>query len=154
MTLHTLALGLPLLIGCGAATSRTIVEKRVEPRHFKFVTVVPKRGVGPGGWRAACLHLRLARDSGESFICKFGIEMPLETQAEGPISTALAQRVSADCSNLAADAVFSAVTPATPLGLACESYKSTYKAILYKAIQGAQVKQLCHSRTEPIVFPP
>ncbi len=149
-----MALGLPLLIGCGAATTRTIVEKRVEPRHFKFVTVVPKRGAGPGGWRAACLHLRIQRDTGDAFICKFGVEMPLETQAEGPISTALAQRVSADCANLAADAAFSTVTPATPLGLACESYKSAYKAILYQAIKGAQVKQPCHPRANPIAFPP
>jgi hypothetical protein len=138
-----------LLSGCATAT---IVESRVEPRHFQFVTVTAKRGKGAGGWRAACLHLHIGRAAGESIVCKFGIEMPMETELAGPISTPLAQRIAADCANQAALIVFSPSTPETPLGLLCEGFKNTYDTIIHSALKGAQITKICHKKTKPVEF--
>jgi hypothetical protein len=144
-----------LLSGCATGGTRTIVEGQFEPRHFRFVTVVTKSGKGPGGWRAACVGLSLKRDPGvDSFLCRFGVEMPMETRADGPISTPLAQRISADCASQAALQVFSATTPEMPLGLACESFKTTYGLILGKAIKQSRVTKTCHEKTSPIDIGP
>ncbi len=138
-----------LLSGCATGGTRTIVEGQFEPRHFRFVTVVTKSGKGPGGWRAACVYLRIARDPGpDSFLCRFGVEMPLATEKNGAISTALAQRISADCASLAAQSSLSPITPTTPLGLACQNFKSTYDMILSSTIVQAKVKTECHKKAE------
>lgn len=137
-----------LLSGCASRVT-TLVEGSLQPGHFRFVTVVPQRGPGAGGWRAACVHALISRDTGESFICKFGVEMPLENR-DGPISTSLAQRVSADCANQAALSVFRSVTPSTPLGLAYETFKSTYEGIINRAISGAHATRVCHARASPV----
>lgn len=153
---HLLPLGVMMLLlatGCSAGGSYTIVEKHVEPRHFKFVDVVSRKGKGPGGWRAACLHLRLQHTVGPFYLCKFGVEMPMENGDAGPISLPLAQRIAADCANLAADTVLSATTPATPLGLACESFKKAFNAALWRAVEGSRVKTLCHEATSPAIAP-
>lgn len=78
-----------LLTGCSYGSSYTIVEKRVRPSHFKFVPVVDKQEPGAGGWRAACLFFHLAHDDGRAFICKVGVEVPMETAATplGPACT-------------------------------------------------------------------
>jgi hypothetical protein len=144
---------IPLATGCTAGGSYTIVEKHVEPRHFKFVDVVNQEEQGPGGWRAACLHLRLQHAAGPFYLCKFGVEMPKENGDAGPISLPLAQRIAADCANLAADTALGATTPATPLGLACESFKKAFKAILWRAVEGSRVKTLCHEATKPVTVP-
>jgi hypothetical protein len=75
--------------------------------------------------------------------------MPLEN-SDGPISIALAQRVSADCANQAALTVFRSVTPSTPLGLACETFKSTYEGIINRAIGGAHATRVCHAKAFPV----
>lgn len=149
LLLQAVALLLSQLWGCASGAATNLVEGSLQPSHFQFVTVVPKRGRGAGGWRAACVHAFLRRDSGDSFVCKFGVEMPLEN-GEGPISTPLAQRVSADCANQAAYTVFRSLTPATPLGLACETFKSTYESIINRAIAGAHATRVCHARTRPV----
>jgi hypothetical protein len=141
-----------VLLGCASQVT-TLVEGSLQPGHFRFVTVVPQRGPGAGGWRAACVHASISRHMGESVICKFGVEMPLEN-SEGPISTSLAQRVSADCANRAALLVFRSVTPSTPLGLACETFKSTYESILSRALSGAHATRVCHARTSPFEVVP
>jgi hypothetical protein len=149
----SMLLVLPLmLVGCAAGRPSTLVESLTDPGDFKFVTVVPQRGKGPGGWRAACIPLRLKRDTGEVFVCKFGVEMPIEN-GKGPISTPLAMRVSADCANLAAEAAFSDATPATPLGIACEEFKAMYEVILSSAIEGAHVVKKCNERAERAMVP-
>jgi hypothetical protein len=149
LLLQAITVSFPLLWGCATGAATTLVEGSLQPGHFKFVTVVPKRGSGAGGWRAACVHAFLRRDSGDSFVCKFGVEMPLEN-GDGPISTSLAQRVSAECANEAAHTVFRSVTPTTPLSMACETFKSTYESIINRAIGGAHATRVCHARTSPV----
>lgn len=144
---------LALATGCTAGGSYTIVEKHVEPRHFKFVDVVSKKGKGPGGWRAACLHLRLQHTAGPFYLCKLGVEMPKENGDAGPISLPLAQRIAADCANLSADTALGATTPATPLGLACESFKKTFNVVLRGAVKGSRVVTLCDKATSPAIAP-
>lgn len=144
---------LSLTASCTAGGSYTIVEKHVEPRHFKFVDIVSHQEEGPGGWRAACLHLRLQHAGGPVYLCKFGVEMPKETGKSGPISYPLSQRIAADCANLAADTAFGATTPATPLGLACETFKKTFKATLWRAVEGSKVVTICHEATSPTIAP-
>ncbi|PTL81794.1 hypothetical protein [Vitiosangium sp. GDMCC 1.1324] len=78
----------------------------------------------------------------------------METSENGPISTPLAQRISADCASQAALTVFSAATPETPLGLACESFKSTYGVILGGAIKESRVMKTCHEKTSPVIINP
>jgi len=147
--LYAIPTMLLLLSGCATGGTRTIVEGQFEPRHFRFVTIVSKRGKGPGGWRAACVYLRIARDPGpDSFLCRFGVEMPLATGKNGSISTTLAQRISADCASLAAQNSLSPITPTTPLGLACQNFKSTYDMILSSTIDQAKVKTECHRKAE------
>ncbi len=65
--------------GCSAGAGYTLVEKRVRPGHFKFVPVVKHGEPGAGGWRAACLYLRLAHEEGRAFMCRVGIAVPMET---------------------------------------------------------------------------
>lgn len=149
LRLRAIAVSFPLLCGCATGAATTLVEGSLQPRHFQFVTVVPKRSAGAGGWRAACVHAFLRRDTGDSFVCKFGVEMPLEN-GEGPISTSLAQRVSAECANEAAHTAFRSVTPSTPLGIACETFKSTYESIINRAIGGAHATRVCHARARPV----
>jgi len=86
----------------------------------------------------------------ESFICKVGIGMPIETEVAGPISNSLAQRIAADCANQAADIVIGAATASTTPGLACESFKKTFHKVLNKAVQGSRVGTLCHAMTQPV----
>ncbi|HEX8699523.1 MAG TPA: hypothetical protein VF815_11845 [Myxococcaceae bacterium] len=139
-----------LLPNCATGTM-TLVEGSVGPEHFHFVTVVRQQGEAPGGWRAACIHIPLSRTTGESFLCRMGVEMPIKTEADGLLSTPLAQRISADCANLAAQIALGAVTPATPLGVACESFKEHYRVFLNNAVSGSRVRTLCHEKTSPVI---
>jgi hypothetical protein len=124
---------------------------RVQPEHFQFVTTVEKTLPGADGWREACIHANMLNmATKESFVCKFGIGMPIETEAVGPISNSLAQRISADCANQAADIVIGSATAATTPGLACESFKRTFHKVLNKAVQGSRVGTLCHAMTSPV----
>ena len=151
-----LLLGVMLLswtTGCTAGGNYTLVEKHVEPRHFRFVDIVSNPEEGLGGWRAACVHLRLQHAGGPVYLCRFGVEMPQHTDIEGPISLPLSQRIAADCANLSADTAFGATTPATPLGLACETFKKTFKATLSRAVKGSKVVTLCHEATSPTIAP-
>ncbi len=141
-----------LSTGCAAGGGYTIVEGRMRPSHFKFVDIVQQKGPGAGGWRAACVHLHLMHAGGPGYVCKFGVEVPMET-GEGPISLTLAQRIAADCANLAATVAFEATTPATPLGLACEGFKAAFKTTLGRAAEGSRVMTVCHKATRPEAAP-
>ncbi|MFY0569742.1 hypothetical protein ACN28E_38760 [Archangium lansingense] len=134
----------PLLAGC------TI--NHYQPRHFEFVTVVKKPKSGSGGWRAACLHVPIVNTATwDTFFCKMGVEMPLETKAEGAISTALAQRIAADCANEAGRLVLGFPNSPSP-GLVCQDFKSTFHTILNRAVLGSQVTTLCDKETTPHVI--
>ncbi|NPD22659.1 hypothetical protein D7Y27_00295 [Corallococcus sp. AB004] len=137
-----------LLTGCAMRTG-TVVEGSLQPRHFRFVTVIEQTEPGPGGWREACVHVPLRRDTGEIFKCTLGIGLPIHAKGSEPIPVELAQRISANCANLAAQAVFSATTPVTALGLACEEFRTTFGTALDAAILGSRVRQQCHPATFP-----
>ncbi|RKG85647.1 hypothetical protein [Corallococcus terminator] len=149
-----LCCGFMLLPGCATGGSVTYVEGSLRPRHFVFHEQVARRGKGPGGWRAACLHVGIARDTGELFFCKFGVEMPLANEAMGRISVEQAQSLSASCANQAAKTTLSTVTPATPIGIACEEFKQTFDLVLTHAIAGAHVMKVCSVGVPPMVVTP
>ncbi|WP_158623844.1 hypothetical protein [Corallococcus llansteffanensis] len=127
-----------------------MVEGSLQPRHFRFVNIVEQTEPGAGGWQAACVHVPLRRDTGEVFLCQLGVGMPLETKRLGPIPVPLAQRISADCANLAAQTVFGAATPVTALGLACEDFRGTFRIALSGAIFGSRVGSECDDETTPV----
>lgn len=144
-----------LLSGCATGGTTTWVEGGVGPRHFKFQEIVPKRTSGPGGWRAACLHVGILRDTtGELFYCEFGVEVPIENEAQGAIPIDVAQSRCARCANLAAQTTLAAATPATPIGIACEEFKTLYGLMLGGVITGARVMRTCDPRVEPVVLTP
>lgn len=90
--------------GCGFNR----VEGGLGPEHFQFKVLVPMTATsGPDGWQAACVRVKLTNDNtGMNVMCQFEIGMPLRSH-EMEISTALAQRVSAEQANLAAYAALS-----------------------------------------------
>jgi hypothetical protein len=140
------ALLISLLSGC--------VAGRIQPNHFQFVTVVEKTRPGPDGWRAACIHAKVKNGTtGEFIICRFGVEVPIENR-DGPVSIPLAQRVAADCANEAAIAVLGAATrvPDPPLGILCETFKTTYGQLLSAAVSGARVTRVCNKKAKPVLF--
>ncbi len=135
---------LPLLAGCSI--------NHYQPLHFQFVTVVQKTDPDSGGWRAACLLVPIVNTSSwETFFCKFGVGMPLETQTDGPISTALAQRIAANCANEAGRIVLEFPNSPSP-GLVCQEFKSTFHTILNRAVLGSRVTTLCDKETTPHVI--
>ncbi len=148
MSICNLPLLLLLLSGCAAPRSVTLVEGQLEPRHFRFVTIVEQRGNDPGGWRAACLHLPIQSDTGDAIICRMGVDMPIKTEEDGFISLSLAQRIAANCANSAAQHALTATTLETPLGVACESFKNSFHLMLNAAIAGSRVKTACHPKAE------
>ncbi|WP_375756435.1 hypothetical protein [Corallococcus exercitus] len=146
-TKRAVCLGLAwLLTGCATGTG-TVVEGSLQPRHFRFVTVVEQTEPGPGGWREACVHVPLRRDTGEVFKCTLGAGVPVQVTGSEPMPVELAQRISANCANLAAQTVFSSTTPVTALGLACEEFRATFTTALDGAIFGSRVRQTCHPAT-------
>ncbi|CAM4049051.1 hypothetical protein [Corallococcus exiguus] len=146
-TRRAVCLGLAWLItGCAMRTG-TVVEGNLQPRHFRFVTVIEQTEPGPGGWREACVHVPLRRDTGEIFKCTLGVGLPIHAKGSEPIPVELAQRISANCANLAAQTVFSSTTPVTALGLACEEFRTTFGIALEGAILGSRVRQQCHPAT-------
>nr|WP_242544102.1 hypothetical protein [Corallococcus sp. NCSPR001] len=143
---------LTLCVACVGPTDRTFVTGRILPRQIRFVTIVEAASGKPGGWRAACIHIRISRDNtGESILCRFGVETPPHN-VEGPISTALAQRIAADRINEATQAIFSAATLASPLGMLCESVKSSLRTTVPASIAGSKVPAVCHERALPVHF--
>ncbi len=137
--------------GCASA----MVTGRIQPVHFQFVTTLPHTKPGKsGGWRVACVHAQVKNgDTGEPYICMLGIEMPIETK-NGPISTPLAQRISADCANDAAYAVLSTMTkpPTPPLYTLCTAVREAFALRLYAAIPGSRVQSTCDPMAKPVAF--
>jgi hypothetical protein len=154
--MKTSAIALLGLLSAGCAPSvtgtRTIVTGSIEPRHFQFYTVVKQRDDKPGGWRAACIHLNIQRaNTGESFICTFGVEVPMQNK-DMPISIPLAQRIAAERTDEAARLVFGAATPTSPLGLLCEAFKKTLRARLQASIGGSRLETVCRKEAIPVQF--
>jgi hypothetical protein len=137
-----------LLSGCAAPTTVTIVEGALEPRNFRFVTVVEPRGDEPGGWRAACLRLPIKSDTGDKILCKMGVDMPIQTEVDGLMTLPAAQRIAANSGNLAAELAFTPTTIGTPMGILCESFKTTFNMTLNAAVLGSRVKTACHPKAE------
>jgi hypothetical protein len=136
-----------------AQAFRATPSAGIQPSHFQFVTVVEKTRPGPDGWRAACVHAKVKNGTtGEFIICKFGVEVPIENR-DGPVSIPLAQRVAADCANEAALTVLGAATRERdpPLGILCETFKTTYGQLLTAAIGGARVTRVCEKKTKPVL---
>ncbi|RKH14263.1 hypothetical protein D7V97_03530 [Corallococcus sp. CA053C] len=143
---------LTLSAACVGPTDRTFVTGRIEPRQIRFVTIVETPPGEVGGWQAACIHIRISRDNtGESIVCKFGVETPLHTQ-EGPVSASLAQRIAADRINEATHSIFGAATLESPLGMLCESLKATLRTTVPASIVGAKVPVRCHAKSFPVQF--
>lgn len=137
-----------LLSGCATPRIVTIVEGALEPRNFRFVTVVELRGDEPGGWRAACLRLPIKSDTGDKAICKMGVDMPIKTEVDGLITLPAAQRIAANSGNLAAQLAFTPTTIDTPMGVVCEGFKTTFNMTLNAAVVGSRVKTACHPKAE------
>jgi hypothetical protein len=145
LPLHLIAVLLPMTAGCSI--------NRYHPGHFQFVTVVEQTEPGAGGWRAACIHaVVINKTTLEPFVCKFGVGMPIETGDAGPISSALAQRIAADCANEAGAIVLKAATTIPSPGLVCEKFKNTFDEILDRAVRGSRVTTLCDKKTTPTRF--
>jgi hypothetical protein len=141
-----LVLVLLLLSGCAT------VDGVIQPHHFQFVDVVPKRGAGPGGWRAACVHAYIKNGkTRQSALCKFGVEVPMET-GEVLISAELARRTSAYVANLTVREILSGATDESPLGVLCEQFKTSYHINMSAALAGSQVMRTCHPLAPPVVF--
>lgn len=138
---------LALSLGCSG------VRGLIKPSTFQFTTTVPQTEPGPGGWRVACVHARI-RDgyTGEMYTCRVGVEMPLETNS-GPISTPLAQRISAECANEAAHAVLSTITnpEPPPMYSLCTAIIEAYELRLNAAIVGSRVLRTCDPRAKPAI---
>ncbi|HZH15446.1 MAG TPA: hypothetical protein VE057_13930 [Archangium sp.] len=120
-----------------------------QPGHFQFTTVVKKKGPGPGGWRAACIHATVINKSTlEPYFCQFGVGMPIETKDVAWMSEPLAQRIAADCANKALSDVIAAPASSVP-GLVCTQFRNTFDGILDRAVQGSRVTAWCDERTKP-----
>jgi hypothetical protein len=140
---------LALSLGCASS-----VTGQIQPSHFQFTTTVPQTEPGPGGWRVACVHAQIKNgNTKEVYTCRIGVEMPLETNS-GPISTPLAQRISAECANEAAYAVLSTLTepPPPPIYTLCATVIEAYALRLNAAIVGSRVMPTCDRRAKPVVF--
>ncbi|REG15378.1 hypothetical protein ATI61_1254 [Archangium gephyra] len=141
-----------LLLMGAAQVPGTCGSNRVEgglvPEHFQFKVLVPLTAPsGPDGWQAACVRVRLTNDNtGLNVVCQFEIGMLLRSH-EMEISTALAQRVSAEQANLAA---YAALSKALLPGMACERFKAILKGSMPKAIVGARVKADCDPALVPV----
>lgn len=138
-----------LSLGCASA-----VTGRIQPSHFQFTTTVPQSEPGPGGWRVACVHAQIINgETKEAYTCQIGVEMPLETDS-GPISTPLAQRISAECANEAAYAVLATITkpPPPPMYSLCTAVIDAYELRINAAIVGSRVMPTCDPRAKPVVF--
>ncbi len=141
LLLRLLVVVLPGLAGCSI--------NQYQPGHFQFTTIVEKKGPGPGGWRAACIHATVINKSTmEPYFCQFGVGMPIETKDVAWMSEPLAQRIAADCANKALSDVIAA--PASPLpGLVCTQFRNTFDAILDRAVPGSKVAAVCEKKTKP-----
>lgn len=128
--LRLVALTLPLLTGCGT--------------QLKFVTVVPGDGSGPSGWQAACLEANVQNmTTGDSSVCSLGIEMPVETLANGYIAPWEAAEIAAECINEASELVIRPAPPESPSALVCRNFKDTFLELLKKSVRGSRVEIGC-----------
>lgn len=143
---------LSLSLACVGPTDRTFVTGRIEPRQIRFVTLSKAPMGKPGGWQAACIHIRISRENtGESVLCKFGVEFPMHNN-QGPVSRALAQRITADWINAASHTVFARARPESPLGMLCESLKAVLRPALQSSAEGARFSAVCNEMTTPVQF--
>lgn len=131
------------------------VNGLITPTHFAFVTVTPQRKRGPGGWRAACILAQITHgNTGELYICQFGVEMPIENDENGPISNEDARNKAAECANNAAYTVLLKIKEPIPppLYTLCTDIRDEYRALLNDTIKGSRVMPTCDPKTKPVIF--
>jgi hypothetical protein len=133
---------LPFLPGCSI--------NQYQPGHFQFTNIVEKTEAGAGGWRAACIHATVVNKATmEPYFCQFGVGMPMETRTIPLMSERLAQRIAADCANVALREVLA--SPASPLpGLVCRQFINTFDVVLDRAVPGSKVTGQCEMKTSPV----
>ena len=90
----------------------------------------------------------------ELFFCKFGVGVPIKNSEQGFISVDMAQSQSAACANAAAQETFMLATPATPMGIACEQFKTLYGLTLREVILGSRVTTTCYPGVAPVILSP
>jgi hypothetical protein len=88
------------------------------------------------------------------FYCKFGVEVPIESEKQGFIPVDVARSRAARCANEAAWTTLMAATPATPLGIACEQFKTLYGLTFGEAVLGSRVTHTCHPGVKPVILTP
>ncbi|MGZ3459301.1 MAG: hypothetical protein ACXU86_12460 [Archangium sp.] len=154
--LYALAPVLLLLSGCVTEGPVTYVEGGLSPRHFHFYDVVNKEDDEiAGGWRAACLEVGIERaGTAELFYCTLGIEVPIETEVQGELPVDRAQSICASCANQAAKTTLATVTPTSPIGLACEEFRTLYGVTLGNAIVGSRVTKVCRKGIRAVRLTP
>ncbi len=82
------------------------ITGRIQPAHFQFTPIVAQRGVGAGGWRAACVHARV-RNGTTGLLCEsFKTAYRLRLGAAIPGS-----RVPVTCAPSARPVMFGEFTP-------------------------------------------
>ena len=66
----------------------------------------------------------------------------------------LAQRIAADCAEVAAKRVLDSTTPDSMPGLVCIAFRKSYDEVLRAAVAGSRVTQECHEKTRPVEIKP
>ncbi|HZI04288.1 MAG TPA: hypothetical protein VEZ71_09715 [Archangium sp.] len=111
----------------------------ISPSQFKFVSVVPHQGEGPGGWKAARLIITLVRSltQPETVTCYVSVEVP-EVNEQGVVTDGFAQRMSARAADAAAARVagqgyFSAEM--------CKRFRDEMQRELRLLVSGSRIKE-------------
>ena len=127
----------------------------MRPSHFHFKDVVPLRDNKEGGWRAACLHVGIMRDTTSELVyCRIGVEVPIKNGPQGFTAVDVAQSRAAHCANEAAWTTLMAATPTTPIAVACEEFRSLFDATFKQVIFGSSVVRACYAGVKPVVLTP
>lgn len=100
------------------------------------------------------LHLLFVLLSGCVTGGTLGVEVPIANTAQGEIPVDRAQSLCASCANQAAKTTLATVTPATPIGIACEEFKTLYELTLRNVIDGARVPKKCRQGIPPVRLTP
>jgi hypothetical protein len=120
------------------ATPMPMAGGTIPPSVFQFAPVVPYTGPGPGGWKAAQVHVLLARLSSvlpEAAWCAVEVGVP-EVNLDGPVSDATARIEASVASNLAAQTT---LQERLPTAILCNNFIQRMDANLKVPIKGSTV---------------
>ncbi|WP_434041334.1 hypothetical protein WME98_10620 [Sorangium sp. So ce296] len=118
--------------------------KPIDPRAFKFVTIVAYDGTVAGGWQEAKAYLAFGHNREGDDACMVHIGMPLQSEIWGKISAKRAASISADVANWSANEVYKKDGGEDlPPGIFCRTFKSRmieqFESDYYKPL-GARVQ--------------